>query len=260
MLKKTLGKMTNEMLFSCMSCINIKKIKKAAIMFQNVISIPYTPPNRFQVIKDIIENIVVCKGRKLYTINIIETDSFPWEAEAFSYVDGGVIKIIIIKDYEEHFSGKRKIWTLIHEFSHIGLGHVFLSLNLTTKQRWYLDKEANKLARELLMPEILVKASIFDNEKINPLKIGCFSAMFGISCKAAKNTLAEYGIYGENLSKCPFFPETLECINLHDRNRCINLGAPLQACISKARENNFHQSLPVLFPKYAGHILTSSHG
>jgi Zn-dependent peptidase ImmA (M78 family) len=225
-----------------MSCVNVRKIKKAAMILVNIV-----PPVIFNSsLKDIIENLKVYKDGEWFSIKIIETDIFPYKTEAFSYTDGDLIKITIIKDYEKYFSRKRKNWTLFHEFCHICLGHVFLNLNLSSKQRWYLDKEANKLVREFLMPESLVKASIFKGEEVNPLKIKYFSSLFNISNEAAKNTLIEYGLLDEDEYRCLFFPEILECISSHDRNRCIKLKTPHKKCVNKSLEKNFDY----IFPKF----------
>ncbi|HHW02636.1 MAG TPA: ImmA/IrrE family metallo-endopeptidase [Thermoanaerobacterales bacterium] len=198
-------------------------------------------------LKDIIENLKVYKDGEWFSIKIIETDIFPYKTEAFSYTDDDLIKITIIKDYEKYFSRKRKNWTLFHEFCHICLGHVFLNLNLSSKQRWYLDKEANKLVREFLMPESLVKASIFKGEEVNPLKIKYFSSLFNISNEAAKNTLIEYGFLDKNEYRCLFFPEILECISLHDWKKCIKSKTPHKKCVKKASEKNFDYIFPIFY-------------
>lgn len=234
-----------DQLFECISCVNIRKLKRAAMMLRNVV-----PPVIFNSsLKDIIENLKVYKDGEWFSIKISETDIFPYKTEAFSYTDGDLIKITIIKDYEKYFSRKRKNWTLFHEFCHICLGHVFLNLNLSSKQRWYLDKEANKLVREFLMPESLVKASIFKGEEVNPLKIKYFSSLFKVSYEAAKNTLIEYGFLNDNHLeyKCPYYPEVLECISLHDRNICLKRNMPNKKCIKKSLEKNFDYILPRIY-------------
>jgi Zn-dependent peptidase ImmA (M78 family) len=234
-----------DQLFECISCVNIRKLKKAAMMLKNVM-----PPLNFALslsIKDIIKNIKVYKDEKWFSIKIFETDALPHEAEALSFIDDDLIKIIIVKEYEKYFSGKRKNWTLFHELCHICLGHVFLEFTPTSRQRWYLDKEANKLVREFLMPEPVVKESIFKGEEINPLKLKYFSSLFNVSYEAAKNSLTEYGFLDNIGYKCPFFPKILECISVHDQNICLKIKAPYKKCIKKAFEKNFDYILPKIY-------------
>jgi len=240
------------------SCVNIAKIKNAAAMLRDALaSSSITPPFS---IEEVIRNLMVQKDGKWFPVELIETDLIPYQAEGLTFLDGDCIKILIVKNYRKFFPGNRIVWTLTHELSHICLGHVFIkSSSLTPGQRWFLDKEANKLARELLLPTPRVKSCIFEGEKITPLKLYYFSSVFGVSRQAIGNALKEYGII-DSLSKgckCPFYPDILECLSRATKQMCVRRKEPLKECFIATYDSEVNVSIQFLpsgisFPPFQG--------
>jgi Zn-dependent peptidase ImmA (M78 family) len=226
------------------SCVNIAKIKKAAAMLRDALaSSSITPPFS---IEEVIRNLMVQKDGKWFPVELIETDLIPYRAEGLTFLDGDRIKILIVKNYRKFFPGNRIVWTLTHELSHICLGHVFIkSSSLTPGERWFFDKEANKLVRELLLPTPRLKACIFEGEKITPLKLHYFSSIFGVSRQAIRNTLKEYGII-DSLSKgckCPFYPDALECLTRVAKQMCLQRKEPLKECLAATYDSEVNVSV-----------------
>lgn len=232
---------------SCPSCINIAKIKKAAAMLKDALaSSSITPPF---AVEEIIRCLSVKKDSKWYPIELIETDIIPYQAESLTFFDGSSVKVLIVKNYRKFFPGNRIVWTLAHELGHICLGHVFIkSSSLTPRQRRFLDKEANKLTRELLLPTSRVRSCIFEGERITPLKINYFSSVFGISRQAITKTLKEYGII-DSLPKgfkCPFYPDTLECLSRATKQMCLRRKEPLKECLVATYDSEVNVSIQFL--------------
>lgn len=226
------------------SCVNIAKIKKAAAMLRDALaSSSITPPFS---IEEVIRNLMVQKDGKWFPVELIETDLIPYQAEGLTFLDGDCIKILIVKNYRKFFPGNRIVWTLTHELSHICLGHVFIkSSSLTPGERWFFDKEANKLVRELLLPTPRLKSCIFEGEKITPLKLHYFSSVFGVSRQAIRNALKEYGII-DSLSKgckCPFYPDILECLTRVAKQMCLQRKEPLKECLAAIYDSEVNVSV-----------------
>lgn len=227
----------------CVFCVNMIKIKKAAQALRkalplNALILPFP-------VKKVMKCLKVWKDGKWYSIKLIETNKIPYQAEAVTFNDGNIIKVLIVKDYEKHFSSKRKRWTLMHELSHICLGHSFVpGSSLTDVMRWYLDKESNKLTREVLLWDKHVKDWLFEGEKLSPLKKSYMAHAFGVSQEALDNTLSEYGIINSNNNHaCPFYPNILECISKSARKKCFARNKPHKRCYNKTLETDFNIKL-----------------
>ncbi|WP_213973812.1 ImmA/IrrE family metallo-endopeptidase [Tepidanaerobacter acetatoxydans] len=229
----------------CFYCVNMIKIKRAARILRAAVPLSALVPP-FPVEK-VMKCLKIRKDRTWYDIKVIETNKIPHQVEAVTFLDDCTVKILIVKDYEKYFNPERKRWTLMHELSHICLGHIFIpESGLTDTVRWYLDKEANKLTREVLLCKKLIDNWLFENEELNPLIKRSMAHAFGVSAEALNNTLSEYGmVKSANNYKCLFYPDILDCISYNARKRCIFSNKPYKKCSQKTLETDFHIHLTV---------------
>lgn len=227
----------------CIYCVNRIKIKKAArVLRSNLPLRALVPP--FPIV-EVIESLKIEKGGKWYDVQLVETNKIPYQVESLTFSDKNCIKVLIVENYEKYFNYERKRWTLAHELSHICLGHIFICPSeLTNAMRWYLDKEANKLAREILLCEGLVNNWLCKREELSPLIKEAMASAFGVSKEALNNTLEEYGILGDtSRSRCLFYPDVLDCVSYKARKGCIFSGKPNIKCLQKIKETEFDVNL-----------------
>ncbi|WP_349407949.1 ImmA/IrrE family metallo-endopeptidase [Pseudalkalibacillus sp. SCS-8] len=93
----------------------------------------------------------------------------------------------------DHVEGRIN-WTYAHELGHILLDHVaYLNdSDLTENQRKIIEREAHVFARELLMPEEVLRENLID--PITVQQIGKLTECFNVSWTAIINRLDELGI------------------------------------------------------------------
>ena len=219
-------------------CVNMNKIKKAAKILRK--AAPSFPPSIHYCAELASKHIKICYKKNWYDIKIVETDLIPYQVEAATFVDGNDIIIIMVKDYEKYYGEHRKRWTLVHELSHICLGHVFVPESLLTNRvRWFFDKEANKLTREVLLPKHDLESFLFEGMNLTPVRKSFMARTFGVSFDAMKNALREYGITESNNNHlCLFFPGQFECVSINARKRCVTKKLPHKECRFKIFDNN----------------------
>jgi Zn-dependent peptidase ImmA (M78 family) len=93
----------------------------------------------------------------------------------------------------DHVEGRIN-WTYAHELGHIALDHaVYMNeIGLTEYQRKVIEREADVFARELLMPEEMLKEKL--KHPITLQQIGKLRQCFNVSWSAIINRLDELGI------------------------------------------------------------------
>lgn len=121
----------------------------------------------------------------------------------------------------------RKRWTFAHELAHVLLGHPFKS----DKSPWAMDREANKLARELLIPRSCILANYKDEIRFYRLFNRSYGERYGVSDEAIQLALREYGLEGSPTGLCPYY-ENLECLS---ENPCVE---PPPECQERAVEDD----------------------
>jgi len=134
-------------------------------------------------------------GRLFYFHNLQDPDFI--NEQAFSYHDGTTYRIYINRDLPDG----RDNFTYAHEIGHIVLKHheKFELDNLTDKEYWILDREANIFAAHCLMPENLTLAVV--RSPITIGEIGRLKDTFGVSWEAMVNRLDELGIQSKDKTK-----------------------------------------------------------
>ena len=114
----------------------------------------------------------------------------------------GDIHIILTHDNYAHFynSGNpgRSLWTLAHEVGHVMLNH--------TKDDESEERQANRFARELLMPECIILE--LNRRLKRNLRAEEISRLFGVSQSAAANRLKQ--IYCRNIFSAYLKEEIIE--------------------------------------------------
>lgn len=93
----------------------------------------------------------------------------------------------------DHVEGRIN-WTYAHELGHIALDHAaFINdPDLTDNQRKVIEREADVFARELLMPEKMLKEKL--EQPITLQQIGKLRQCFNVSWSAIINRLDELGL------------------------------------------------------------------
>lgn len=93
----------------------------------------------------------------------------------------------------------RDRWSMAHEFGHIYLNHfndfhgdTFDERFLSEREHYYLDREADIFARELLMPSMWIKRAA--GTRISSDTVRCVREEFSVSWEAAIIRLDELGI------------------------------------------------------------------
>lgn len=209
-------------------CVNVGKIRNIARQFHA--SLPL--PARFPPIPigDILDNITVFRGGSRMEFRLREGDLGGLDGAIYPLeVDGRVVFYFLI---DESYPPVRKTWTVTHELSHMLLGHPF-----SRKQhRWHMNREADKLTREILIPRDLIRKT-FQPADLRPLQFEALAAGHAVSQQAMKYALEEYGLLGPASAHCPWFPESLECLRPAWQQRCTDRESPPGFCVDATADD-----------------------
>ncbi|MDN4072898.1 ImmA/IrrE family metallo-endopeptidase [Fictibacillus terranigra] len=157
--------------------VRIKQVKKKVQDYLEIKQIESPPIDAKEIIQQV-------KNIKIQESNEIEDAFVVYNKKKDEY--GIVINT-------EHVKGRIN-WTYAHELGHIALNHAAYinDTELTDSQRKIIEREADVFARELLMPELMVKEKIV--HPITPRQIGRLTAEFNVSWTAIINRLDELEI------------------------------------------------------------------
>jgi Predicted Zn peptidase len=133
-----------------------------------------------------------------YTLSFFSNEQCKYGQEkGFSIPFGDSFIIFINSDLPDGMDN----FTLAHELAHLVLKHhdEYDIDNLTNRELWILDREADIFAACLLMPESLVKENI--NDKLSIAEIGRLKCEFAVSWQAIINRLDELKICSKAMTQ-----------------------------------------------------------
>lgn len=196
-------------------CVNLRKIRRAADALFRAIPLPARfPPIPIDYIVPNLRVTVAGTPVKIAAY----VDDLKDNINGFATVVQGDDEAVVLIGINENLPMVRKRWTLAHEVAHVLLGH----LEVDPELEWLLDREANKLAREIMIPRDSVM-NLTDREIHNKV-FGGVAACWRVSQDALDLALREYGRVPGSNGKCLHYPDVLECMASAEQHEACAAG------------------------------------
>lgn len=221
-------------------CINIKNIRATADALY--VSIPF--PARYPPIPVdfIARNLQVSYHGSTARLHLFEED--------LEMVDGMVKPlqhkegIIFAVTLNSTTPKVRRRWTLAHEMAHVLLGHPWD----WTKPEWVMDREADKLAREILIPRKWLAFNFKPGDERRKMWNG-LAGEYNVSWEAMQLALREYGLADPGVGRCVHFPNVLECFLEEEKRRsCVEPPPECRRCSNEQRTKTAIKCKPFVVP------------
>lgn len=199
-------------------CVNTIYVKNVADVLFTAIPFPARYPP--VPIKDIITHLSISVGGN--TIEFLVHEGDIGEVEGFLKAGKKGNKKYFAIAINKKNPRVRRRWTMAHELAHALLLHPFQP----KKSRWLKDREADKLAREILIPRDFLCKN-FEPRQLHNKVFGGLAGRYWVSQDSMDWALKEYGLV-PGLERCVHFPDTLECVSSIHRKHCPKEAPPIE--------------------------------